>query len=227
MNDVERILAHFERRDRWLRFKCRAMIVGGLPLSLLGGVTLASLFWLAAHANPRFGPAISGVRWMDLFVALAAITVPLLFHLEIRTGGSYRADLSGGGMAPGRAYMLAQSGVGLFAATAANRRAISTAFVEFFLIGPRLVLGGFHQLKLAHRVRLADLRPAGHIVCGLLNRESGLETAALLRDGTSITEVMPPLAYLALHGWIGIGDRWARVRLHSDARRLLAGSAAR
>ena len=227
MDDVGHVLNCLRLREQRHRFKCRAMIVSGLPLSLLGAVTLASLFWLAAQFGGRFGSVISSVRWMDLFVVLTIITVPLLYHLELRTGGSYRADLSDSGLGPGRAYMLAQSSIGLFAAAAANRRAISSVPVELFIFGPRLVLGGFHQAKLARRVRLADPGPAARIVCRLLGRESGLETATLLRAGATMEEVMPPLAYLAFHQWIGIGEGWGRVWLHSDARRLLSGSPSR
>ena len=162
-------------------------------------------------------------RAISLLV-LAAVMVPLLYLMEIRTRGHYLAEAMRSANPHGpRGYALLpgfRAEIGAFAAIAANPRSASV-LVEFFLLGPRLVIDGSSQRKLARRVQLSELGRAGNVIAALLRRDSGLETDRLLSTEESLDDLMPTLAYLAFYRWIGVGEDWQRVWLHPDGRRVL------
>ncbi len=228
MDDIRHILWHFERRERALRLKVALMIVFGVPLSFLGPLALSTMFWLAMKYANRFTDAVPSVPWTMMFVILTAVTVPLLYRLERRTLGDYMAWASGDATPDGpRGFVFMPSPaaeIGAIAATAGNARLVSSLFVDFFLQGPRLVIGGLAQCKVAHRVQLAELSKGAEIIAKLLRRDTGLETKGLLCPEAGLDDLMPTLAYLTFYRWIGVAEDWQRVWIHSEERRVLGGA---
>jgi len=229
MNSVAYVDWHFARREKIRRVKIGAMLLFGIPLSFLGPLLLSTMFWLAMTFGLRFSDFASGVRWLDVFVVLTAVMVPLLYRLETRTGGEYRTDLSDPGVATGQMALRAAVVGGPFAAgllgvgTLVNARATSSAFVEFFLLGPRLVVSALRQFTLSRRLHLADRQRAAGIVALLLGRSDGVDTDHLLHEGEELGGLLPVLAYLVYYQWIGAGEKWRRVWLDSETRRVISG----
>jgi len=225
IDDLQYVLWHFARRERLHRLKTATMVAFGIPLSLVGPFVLATIFWMAIRSGVwpfQFG---SEAGWFSLFLVFTAVVVPLLYRLELQTQGEYmpsvlrEVDVHA---APG---LLATPGLtrdmAAVAIILANPRAASSIFIEFFLVGPRLAIGGWRQARLARCVHLVERKRAGLVVTMLLRRDSGMETAHLQNDGERKDELFPVLAYLALYEWVGLAKVWERVWLDSESRRIL------
>jgi hypothetical protein len=225
MDDVAHVLWHLERRERIQRLKAASMIAFGVPLSLLGPLVLATVFWLALKLASRSFPAASGIQWVSLVVVLTIVMVPLLYRLELRTRGDYMSAVMQNSEVRGvRPFALipgpAREVVAL-GSVVANPRAIASVFVEVFLLGPHIAVGGFEQRKLARQTRLADHSRAARVLVLLMQREAGVDTVDLIGDTEELDEIMPTLAYLTFHQWIGVRADRNRVWLWSEARRIL------
>lgn len=223
MDDVQYVIWHFEHRERLQRLKAATMIAFGIPISFLGPIVLATMFWFVLISF-QFG---SNIQWFNLFIVLTAVVVPLLYRLELRTGGDYLTTvlresdvhgMHGFAIAPGFTPE-----IGAFSNALANPRAMSSVFVEFFLFGPRMAIGGFRQAKVARRVRLADPKRAALVITLLIRRNDGIQTADVIEEGESMADVLPIIVYLTFHQWVGVGKEWQRVWLDSKSRRLLEG----
>ncbi len=223
MDDVQAIADVLVERERSHRRGSRAMVVFGFPVSLLGPVVIATMFWLAFVFWWGSDRPDTNVSWIGLFVWMTIVCLPLLYHLEMRTRGRYLASVLDETDVSAQRGAMFRYGMGreLFAmgAIAANRRATSSLFVEWFLVGPRLVLGGLRRLKLARAVGGVDRSSVARITRSLLKRDSGIAVADLEDQHA---DLVPLLAYLTFHGWTGIGGSWERVWLYSESRQELA-----
>lgn len=216
MDSVRQVAEKLVRRERTHGLKIMAMLTFGGPLSFLGPLAIATMFWMPLRRGFGFLNFAHGVTWLDLFVGLSMIMIPLLYYMEMRTEGTYRADLDGA-MGP-RGGVLIFAPVGVFMV---NPRIASSVFVEFFLFGPRLILSGLRQRGLSRSVRLDDRQKAAAILDRLLNRDEGINTHRLLSEGESFDHLHQSLAYLFYHKWIGVGEKWQRIWLLTESRRVL------
>lgn len=165
--------------------------------------------------------------WLLLVFGLAVFVIPLLFHMEARTGGGYLSDvlrdtqfhgLPGFALISGPAREAAAVGTML-----ANPRAFSSIFVEFFLFGPRMALGGYRQARMARRLSGSDRQRAAVILQRLLAVDGGMPSSSLLQRGETLDALLPTLAYLVFYQWIGVGHGWERVWIDSESRHKLRG----
>lgn len=226
MSGVDFILHRLIRRERLRRLKTFTMIAIGLPLSLLAPLFLATTFWLVLRSGRDLIPFAARVGWLDLFVILTVVTIPLLYRLILRSGGDYLSDVlreTGPTASPGRGLALMPAvGTGGSAVVVGglliNPRASSAAIVEFFLIGPKLVVGGWRQARLARSLKSVDRGRAARVVAALLSRDRGVDTQRILEEGEIVGDLVPALAYLTHHQWIGAGERWLHIWLDSEAR---------
>ncbi len=220
------VLSCLRRRERLFQGKIVAMILFGLPLSLLSPLLLATIFWFAAWQifGETWADSTWG-QWTTMFWLSVLVVVPLLYHLEIRTGGRYLSEtmrdtevheVKGAMLVPGAA----RTAVAV-AAIAANPRASSAGVVEVFLFGPRLVVDAVRQIRATRSVRGADRERAASMVLALLSRTEGVATTRLVRKGEKLDDLVPTLAYLVLYRWGGVRDEWRHVWLTSEARRAL------
>ncbi len=222
---MDRILHWLRNRERVHRAKTTCMLFAGVPLSFVGPAAVATIFWLAIVFGSRSLRHGFPIGWLGLFAILCLIMIPLLYRLELRTGGAYFSDVLGKTNVHGARGIIAMPGIGRDIAAAgtllANSRAASSLIVEFFLFGPRLTICGFGQARLARRVQLPDLAPAAEVIEALLRCQSGVETSSLVDANANKDSLLPVLAYLAFHQWIGVGKNWERVWLDSESRRTL------
>lgn len=197
-----------------LLFIAKAMI--GLAAMFLGPLVLTGLL---AYSVARFAVPIEFWHW---FWVTAAIIIPLLFVLEIRSRGRFLDD-EAAALAMDHAPLYKDGPVVHSRSEWVYRgdRAAWIFYLELFLLGPRLLLGAWHQQREILRLRRVNHAVAARIVSHLLENEDGILTGALMRGGEAPEEFNRALAYLELHDWIGVGRRKDRVWLLSDARRRL------
>ncbi|HUU85458.1 MAG TPA: hypothetical protein VM243_18315 [Phycisphaerae bacterium] len=219
------ILLRLRHRERLFRVKVTAMVLFGLPLSLVGPFVLATIFWLAGRALGLLSWDRFWGQWMWLFLALVSIVIPLLYRLELRTAGGYLSEAAkdfnphgptGAPFLPGSAAY-----VGAVAAVVANPRAVSAGIVEVFLFGPRLVVGACQQIRAARHLKQANVELAAAILAVLLARDTGIDTHRFLKTGQKLEHLLPTLAYLTFHRWIGVRDDWQQVYVYSASRETL------
>lgn len=224
--DVGRIQTHLSRRVQLRRIRALLGMLLGLPLCFIAPLTLGSVFWLSS------GMLFGWYPWSWFFFGSAAILIPLLFHLEVRTAGSFLSeaarDFSTSSETDSRAAVgLAIGGLtgSALIRAAANPRAATSGFVEFFLFGPRMILSGFRHLREAARMKGVDQVRAAEVVSRLLTSSSGVAIKSLLSAGEVPESLGRTLHWLAFYDWIGIGEKGDRVFLFTESRATLGGAA--
>jgi hypothetical protein len=218
---LEAIVAKLRRSDNLHRLKLWALIVLGPPLTLTGPLILATIFWFACVRLIGWH-----VPWLWLFLALTVVMVPLLLRLEVRTAGRYLGEVLDGFNEYGprmhalRVYCYPglAAATGATASVFANPRATSAGLVEVFLTGPRLMLSGWRGFQAEKQLASVDRFRAGNVIVLLLTSDRALKMEALLSPGEELNDLLPTLAYLAVRGWIGLGERMTKVWLDSTAR---------
>ncbi len=217
--------ALLQRRERLFRVKVAAMLAFGLPLSLLGAALLATMFWFAAWRGFEFW-----LPWWQYFAVLAVITVPLLYRLELQTAGRYLSqtitepahDFGRGAMSiPHAGGWLA------LASITANSAQLAGGLVEIFLFGPRMVVGALRQLRFLSQLGPIERSRAAQVVAALFRHDGGLEIAKLYSGGGTVGELVPILAWLIVHRWIGVREAGDRAWLLSEAREAIQRAAQR
>lgn len=218
---------HLDHRERLRRLTSFGMIAAGTPLSFLGPLFLTVIVWFICRRWYPIEGSDFQISFKLFFLGISLIVLPLLYHLEWRTNGTFRADLSNAVDVPaGTATSLYVAGGGVMAAgvMAANSRSIASALVEVFLGGPRLVLGGLCKQRFAKRLASARTVRTERVIEELLRRDKGIESTNLLQGDEKMEDLMPSLAYLSYFDWIGVGKGWAKVWLFSESRRVLGKS---
>ncbi len=207
-------------REQLLWVKIAAKLLAGIPLTLIPPAILATIFVVA-------GGGILGVYlpWAWLFAALTVVVVPLLLRTEIRMGERYLSDAVAGSdpaitLTTRLPFYAGLGGLALGPALA-NPRGFAAGVVEIFLIGPRLLVGALRQWRFRRRLDRIDGARAAELLATLPARNEGLPLAAVPRPGEQLNDLLPLLAWLAFHGWIGMGEKIDRVYLYSESRAAL------
>lgn len=197
------------------------MMSVGLPFSFVGPIFLGTIFWVALGFGKGMGMAPLS-SWLLLVFGLSVVVIPLLFRMESRTGGGYLAEVLRDSDVHGMPGIAFQHGttrdVAAVGTMLANPRAFSSVFVEFFLFGPRMALGGYRQARMARRLAAADRPRAAQVLQRLLAVDGGIPSTSLLQRGETLDALLPTLAYLIFYEWIGVGHGWERVWIDSEAR---------
>lgn len=214
-----KVLALLRRREQLLYAKIILLLVIGLPFSLLGALMLGTMFWFTALLLGYGWP------WSWFFGGLTALTVPLLYHLEIRQGRQYLGDAVQGEHAPSSACRalgrVAGPHMAMMAALVTNPRATAAGFVELFLWGPRQVVGAIGQLRAVLALRGVDRPRAADLLSRLAIQPKGCALTTLLGAGEKVAVIYAPLAYLAYHDWIGLSANCDRAWSLSQTRQTL------
>jgi hypothetical protein len=208
---------HLRLREAMLAGKIFSLLVLGMPMLFVGPFLMACIFWFAAwHFMGSDAPA-----WTTWFWGLVMVMIPLLFWTEYRSRGSYFADavISSGGASS--VPYLAGPELGMLISFATNPRVAASGFVELFLVGPRFVLDAIAKLHGARRLRGANVDRAADIVVDLRRFDQGVPIHRLAREGETVDVILPSLAYLIFHDWVGISAAGDRVWLHSESKRIL------
>lgn len=224
-DELHRIRSHLRRREWLFQLKVTTMIALGVPLSFLGPLLLATIFWVAGHFGSALFhlPSLS-LQWWWLFLPLAIVMITLFYYLELRTSRRRSKDVAGRGPAkappggpPVRKKARAAAATG---AAAAEPRSSSAGLFEVFLVGSRMAVNACRQIKASRRLR-GDPDRAALIVRQLIAQTGGVDTSRLLFEGEKLEDIQSELAYLSFHQWVGIGEKRSRVWLYSTARETL------
>jgi hypothetical protein len=208
---------HLRLREAMLAGKIFSLLVLGIPMLFVGPFLMACVFWFAAwHFMGSDAP-----EWTTWFWGLVITMIPLLFWTQYRSRGSYFADtvISSGGASS--APYLAGPELGMLISFATNPRVAASGFVELFLVGPRFVLDAMAKLHGARRLRGANVDRAADIVVDLRRFDQGVPIHRLAREGETVAAILPSLAYLIFHDWVGISAAGDRVWLQSESKRTL------
>lgn len=220
----EDILLVLEQRADSRKLIALVKLFAGLPVCLLGPIVISTMLWFAVMALFR-----GSASWLWIFGPLALVMIPLLFRMERQTRGRYFDDSfhaindrysgflplthigpgSGGGLM-GRAI----AGVVL------NPEGTASIFVEVFLLGPRIVLSALSHLRGARVFEDLDRNRIVDAVQALLKRQTGVSPSELLKSGETIGDIVPALAWLGFHGWLGVVGKAERVFLYEESRRI-------
>ena len=226
--DTNALADRLRRREKIAQVKIWAMFIFGVPLTLVGPLTIATILWLAS-LSARQG---WDIHWSWLFGTLAVVMIPLLYRLELRTGGEYydtvmsqtevyapSGTLTHGSSVGGRIVALP--------VLAINARPVAAQFVEVFLLGPRLVLGAIRQRRIRRALVRVDFDRAVEIVRFLGSVDGGVDLPVVLRSGETLAGLLDTFAYLVFYHWIGVRGAWERIWLTSEARRSLSSATRR
>lgn len=191
----------------------------GVPLCFVAPFLLGTLFWFSC------GMLFGWHSWIWFFLGMAALTIPLLIHLEWRTGGNFLGeagrDFAKDSAWDGLAMLGLPFGSPALAIAAANPRAATAGFMELFLIGPRLLVPGVRHLALAARLRMVDTVRAARVMEKLLTASSAMVMKSLLEAWEQPQVLGFTIYWLAFYDWIGIGEKGQRIILFSESREAL------
>jgi hypothetical protein len=216
MDNLPNIAAHLRRRDSRFLLNTYLELGGGILLSFLAPLAIALFvrtlcwFWKAHHCP-----------WAWSFIGGAIVTLPLLFRLELLAqGGLLRelADRFNAATFP-KDEPPSFKHVGAVGTALAQTRTPVTGSVEFFLIGPRMVVSALRQLRMRALSKDADPQRVLRIAEALYTLEVGAATEKMLDPNEPPQQLCKVLAYLLFFDWIGIANDGSKVWLLTESRR--------
>lgn len=222
---AETIRQELDERSESRRISDIARIVFGIPICFLGPLVISSILWFAYFMLFR-----SALSFSWFFLGLSGLMIPLLFRMERKTGGNYLGEsmrVIGERYPDARpliysGYLGTASMTSLALATVImNPGTTSTLIVEVFLTGPRMVLRGRSNRKLATALERVDKVRTAEVVSKMLSRVGGMPPGELLKDGETISDVLPSVTWLSFYGWIGVTAKVDRVFLFTESREAL------
>ncbi len=202
-----RLLVLIRRREHFSIAKMILAAVAGVGLSFIVPLLAASIAYGIFEK--------SGVDLPFAICLWAAIVViaPLLYWLEWRTRGDFAMDTLG------QEFHGPASSYGEWRARGVLLTGVF--WTELALIGPRLLLGAWRENHRRRPFRHVDRGRACDILHILLNRDDGIETAALIHPHEPPADFRLTLRYLQHHLWIDLSRPGDRAWLPSEARRAL------
>ncbi len=183
---------------------------GSMALALIqigGGVMMTLL--VAAVAAFLLAFAGMGMSFaLRFWICWIALTPVLLWYERRTRGAATEGMLDGFDDRPasyGEWEMRRTTGVAIL-------------WLEFFLIGPRLIYWGVDHWRERHSDAPVDLERAAQVVMDLLVADGGVHPKQLLHENETLADLAPVLRYLERQDWVGIAKRRDRVWLLTEAR---------
>lgn len=205
-------------RETVLGMKLFAMAVIGPVVSLAAPAAVAGLVILVDQRwDLRWG-----FSFLPVFCVCALVLVPVLFFLEWRTRGEFFLDTArdwGLGDNVNDLGMIQTSSHGEWELQTAA--ATWAAYVEIFLLGPRITLNCVREIRIRRNLGPLDERRAADVVAALLDHDSGINPRTLLRLNETPDDLRPTLLLLVLLNIIDVSKDGQRVWILTEARRAL------
>ena len=212
MDNPDPIIGRLIWRDRLFALKAGGMFVFGIPLSLVGPFVISVIFWLAylpwGHAP-----------WEWFFWGAFVLVIPSLYRLEARSEGNYLSQAAAD-FKPGPRSIVTFGSVGMLAAALSNPRPFVAGIVDIFLLGPRLVIGAWQQVRIRILSRGVDRARCAQVLRSLAT-SGGVSPDSLLQPGESQEQLARTLTYLLFFECIGVAHDGSKVWLLSQARKAL------
>jgi hypothetical protein len=222
MDNLENIRAHIRRRDSQFLLKTYTQLALGViassfaPLLIVLVVEAMCWGWRARHCP-----------WFWYFLGAALVTLPFLYRLELGAQGGLLRDLAGrfSNASFPKDEPPSFKHVGAVGEALSRERTPVTGAIEFFLLGPRLVVDALRKLRLRDLSKDADHERIVNVLSSLNQLEGGAATDRVLEPNEPPQQFSKVLAYLLFFDWIGIAGDGSKVWILTESRRELARSA--
>jgi len=217
MENLKRILTQLQQRHANFFAKMYLQVMLGLALSMMAPVALFLFFYAVGYLWGKSLP------WGWGILAATAVTWPLMFRFEILTQGGLGREITDAFVAaeyenktPPSFKHLGTLGVAL-----ARQRPPMTGLLEFFLIGPQLVVSAVRKLRIRRLSEKAGIDRIIQVCQILLKIQGGAATEKLLDSNETPAQLSEILAYLLFFEWIGVANDGTKVWILTEAKKVL------
>lgn len=207
---LQRVRAELEKSDlvNWTSIAVKLGI--GIPLCLLGPLLVTAILKFSERAweadvFPRFGL---------LLLIVSLLLLPLLFWLDRRTNGQFFAEAHVGETDLGRAHSRGEWEL-------RQTEALSRAYTEIALTGPRLTREAFEQLRGKPMMDQPLRMVAAEVAAELYDAGEGVAVKSLLRPDRPAGVLLPAIRHLKRLDWVGLSAKRDRIWLSSVCRERL------
>jgi hypothetical protein len=222
MDNLEKIRTQLQLRHSNFFAKTYIQIMLGLVISMAAPVALFLFIWVMAYfwgKNLPWG-------WGILIATL--LTWPLLFRFEIQAQGGLGKEITGGFIAAEQENKTPPSfkHLGTLGLALARQRPPMTGMLEFFLIGPQMVVSALRKLRIRRLSEKAGIDRIIRVCEILVKLQGGAVTEKLLEPPETPAQLSEVLAYLLFFEWIGVANDGTKVWILTEAKKLLGTPAA-
>jgi len=217
MENIKRILTHLQQRHANFFVKMYLQVMLGLVLSLMAP---AAAFFFAYVLAWCWG---KNLPWGWGMLIATAVVWPLLFRFEIQTQGGLGKEITDGFVEAENEKKTPPSfkHLGTLGLALARQRPPMTGLLEFFLIGPQLVVSAVRKLRIRRLSEKASIDRIIHVCEILLKIQGGAATEKLLHAKETPAQLSEVLAYLLFFEWIGVANDGTKVWILTEAKKVL------
>jgi hypothetical protein len=202
MDNLEKIRAQLQQRHSNFFARAYLQVMLGLAISTAAPAAVFIFVYVLAHLWGKNLPIGWGI------LGAIVVTLPWLFRFEIQAQGGLGGDISD--------RFTAALGVEL-----ARQRPPMTGLLEFFLIGPQLVVSALRKLRLRRLSESASIDRIINVSDVLCRLQGGAVTEKLLEPPETPGQLSEVLAYLLFFEWIGVANDGTKVWILTEGRKLL------
>ncbi len=217
-DNVKRILTQLQQRHANFFAKAYIQVMLGLALSMMAPVALFVFVYALAYFWGKNLP------WGWGILVSTVLTWPLLFRFEIQTQGGLGGEIT-------EEFVRAENEkktppsfkhLGTLGLALARQRPPMTGMLEFFLIGPQLVVSAVRKLRIRKLSEKAGIDRIIEVCEILLKIHGGAATEKLLGEKETPAQLSEVLAYLLFFDWIGVANDGTKVWILTEAKKVLA-----
>ena len=199
MENIKRILTALQQRHANFFVKMYLQLMLGLVLSMTAPVALFAFVHVLAWCWGKNLP------WGLGIAIVTALVWPILFRFEIQSQGGLGKEITDAFVAAENEKKTPPSfkHLGTLGMALARQRPPMSGVLEFFLIGPQLVVSAIRKLRIRRLSEKAGIDRIIQVCEILLKIQGGAATEKLLEPKETPAQLSEVLAYLLFFEWIG------------------------
>jgi hypothetical protein len=218
MDNLAKIRTQLQQRHSNFYARAYIQIMLGLAISMAAPLAV----FVFVYALSRLWGKPLPLGWMAL--GAVVVTLPWLFRFEILAQDGLGKEVSEKFAEAEQQKKTPPSfaHLGALGVALARQRPPMTGLLEFFLIGPQLVVSALRKLslrKLSVDASIDRIIGVSDILCKL---QGGAVTDKLLEAPETPAQLSRVLAYLIFFEWIGVANDGTKVWMLTEGRKLLA-----
>jgi hypothetical protein len=217
MDNLEKIRAQLQQRHSNFFARAYLQVMLGLAISAAAPAAVFIFVYVLAHLWGKNLPIGWGI------LGAIVVTLPWLFRFEIQAQGGLGGDISDRFTAAEQDTKTPPSfaHLGALGVELARQRPPMTGLLEFFLIGPQLVVSALRKLRLRRLSENASIDRIINVSDVLCRLQGGAVTEKLLEPPETPGQLSEVLAYLLFFEWIGVANDGTKVWILTEGRKLL------